>query len=170
MASDKLASKLNELMNGELHAHNTYMGMAAWASNNNLEGVKAFLLGHAAEERGHMMRFFNYLSELGAPISFNAVAEPKIAANDVRGIFLRVQQDEQNVSRNIYAVIDLARAESDYATDQFLQWFAAEQHEEEQLARTILDTIDLIGEGPHALYMVDRELAKLAAEHEDEAA
>ena len=162
MTSDKLAAKLNDLMNGEHRAHHLYLQMAAWASMHKLDGVKDFLLGHAAEERGHMMKFFEYLDDLGAPIALNGLPDADLKFADVKALFLRVQSEEQQVSRNIFEVIDLARAEHDYATDQFLQWFAGEQHEEEKMALKILDRIDVIGEGENALYFIDLELAKFA--------
>lgn len=162
MASKKLAQKLNDLMNGELSAHNTYLQMAAWASAQNLDGAKKFLLGHAAEERAHMMKFFDYLDDLGAPIAIKTVTAPVIKAKDVRELFVRVQKEEEGVSKAIFEVIDLAREERDFATDQFLQWFAREQHEEEKLAKQILDKIDLILKGDNTLYFIDLELGKFA--------
>lgn len=163
MASPELSAKLNDLMNGELRAHNIYLQMAAWASGRNLDGVRGFLLGHAAEERGHMMKFFDYLDELSAPISLDTVDKPTVSANNVKELFLQLQAEEKAVSQNIFEVIGIARDERDYATDQFLQWFAAEQHEEEKLAQAILDKIDLIGEGPNSLYLFDLEIAKMGA-------
>ncbi len=164
MVSEKLGQKLNELLNGELQAHHVYLAAAAWASGRNLEGAKTFLLKHAAEELTHMLKFFTFLDDLGLPITFKALPKPEVPANDVNGLFKLVQEEERKVSRHIHEAIDLARSEHSYETDQFLQWFAAEQHEEEKLARAILDKIALIGEGPNSLYLVDRELAHLAKE------
>jgi len=163
MASAELSAKLNDLMNGELRAHNIYLQMAAWASGQNLDGVKGFLLGHAEEERGHMMKFFHYLDDLSAPISLGTVEAPKIAASNVKDLFLQLQKEEQAVSAAIFEVIGIAREERDYPTDQFLQWFAAEQHEEEKMAQAILDKIDLIGDGPNSLYLFDLEIAKMGS-------
>ncbi len=162
MVSAKLEAKLNDLLNGELAAHHVYLAAAAWASGKAYEGAKDFLLVHAAEELTHMLKFFAFLDDLGAPISFNALPQPVVEAADIKELFLRVQEEERKVSRNIYDVIELAREEHSYETDQFLQWFAAEQHEEEKLCRQILDKIELIGEGPNSLYLLDKELAGLA--------
>ncbi len=165
MVSDKLGQKLNDLLNGELEAHHIYLQAAAWASAHNLEGAKTFLLKHAAEELTHMLKFFGFLDDLGLPITLRALPKPEVYANDVHGLFTRIQEEERKVSQNIYEVIHFARSEHSYETDQFLQWFAAEQHEEEKLARTILDKIALIGDGPNSLYLVDRELTRLATNH-----
>ncbi|OYX02297.1 MAG: ferroxidase [Rhizobiales bacterium 32-66-8] len=162
MVSEKLQGKLNDLLNGELAAHHIYLQAAAWASGQNLEGTKTFLLKHAAEELTHMLKFFAFLDDLGAPIAIKALPKPEILANDIVGLFKLVQEEERKVSKNIFEVIDIARAEHSYEADQFLQWFAGEQHEEEKLCRQILDKIALIGDGPNSLYLVDREVGKLS--------
>ncbi|TCT06637.1 ferritin [Aquabacter spiritensis] len=162
MVSEKLETKLNELLNGELEAHHIYLQAAAWASAMKFEGAKNFLLVHAAEELTHMLKFFTFLDDLGAPIALKALPKPVIDATTIKALFVRVQEEERKVSQHIFEAIDLARAEHSYETDQFLQWFAAEQHEEEKLCRQILDKIELIGEGPNSQYFVDKELGALA--------
>jgi ferritin len=52
----------------------------------------------------------------------------------------------------------LAVEEKDYASQAFLQWFVTEQVEEEDSASQVLETLKMIGDKPHALLMLDREL------------
>jgi len=162
MTSKKLTATLNDLLNGELRAHHAYLQAAAWAAERNLDGCYKFLLHHAAEELEHMHRFFGFLNELGASVTFAELPAPKVAANDVTGLFKIVADHEARVTRAIHAALDLARAENDHAVASFLQWFVDEQHEEDTLCRTVLDKIALIGEGPQALYFIDREIGELA--------
>ncbi|MCB4769634.1 ferritin [Ancylobacter sp. Lp-2] len=163
MVSEKLKDKLNELLNGEMEAHHIYTQAAAWCSANSFEGATKFFLGHAKEELGHMLKFFEFLDDLSAPISLHGHQRPIIEASDIRALFLAIQEEERKVTRHIVEAIAISREEHSYETDAFLQWFAHEQHEEEKLCRKILDRIDLIGKGPHANYYIDRELAALAA-------
>ena len=44
----------------------------------------------------------------------------------------------------------------------FLQWYVAEQIEEEALARTILDKLALIGNDKGGLYLFDRDIAQIS--------
>lgn len=162
MVSQKLEAKLNELLNGEMEAHHIYTQAAAWAAGNKFEGVTQFLLGHAKEELEHMLKFFAFLDDLGAQIALHGHQRPVISAADIRSLFLRIQEEERKVTAGITEAIELARAERSYETDEFLAWFAREQHEEEKLCRKILDRIDLIGAGPHAAYFVDKELGAMA--------
>ena len=52
--------------------------------------------------------------------------------------------------------------EKDYATHNFLQWYVAEQIEEEAQAKTILDKINLIGDDKGGLYLFDRDIQQIA--------
>lgn len=163
MVSEKLEAKLNELLNGEMEAHHVYTQAAAWASAHKFEGVTKFLLGHAKEEMGHMLKFFEFLDDLGAQIALHGHQRPVISAGNVRELFQRIQEEERKVTAHIVEAITLARGENSFEADSFLEWFSREQHEEEKLCRKILDRIDLIGEGPHTAYFIDKELGSLAA-------
>ncbi|MEM1124313.1 MAG: ferritin, partial [Bacteroidota bacterium] len=46
-------------------------------------------------------------------------------------------------------------------TNNFLQWYIMEQREEEDLMRSLLDKIKLIGEGPMTLYYIDKEVSAI---------
>ena len=43
-----------------------------------------------------------------------------------------------------------------------MQWYVAEQHEEETLFKSVLDKINLVGHDGHALFFVDKDLAEMA--------
>ena len=58
--------------------------------------------------------------------------------------------------------MSIAYEEKDYSSLNFLQWYVAEQHEEESLFAGILDRIRLIGIDGRGLYHIDNELAQLA--------
>jgi len=51
--------------------------------------------------------------------------------------------------------------EKDFVTHNFLQWYVTEQLEEEALARTVLDKINLIGNDKGGLYLFDRDIQQL---------
>lgn len=57
---------------------------------------------------------------------------------------------------NLYA---LAEAEHDYASRGKLDWFVAEQVEEEENCHDLISRIKLAGDSALALYQIDQELA-----------
>jgi ferritin len=74
-------------------------------------------------------------------------------------VFQAVYEHEQTVSRGINDLMDLAIEERDHAAKEFLQWFVAEQVEEEASADAIVQDLKRIGDHGHGLLMIDRELA-----------
>ena len=73
--------------------------------------------------------------------------------------FDAVCKHEAKVTGLINKLVDQARKEPDHATDNMLQWFVAEQVEEEDTADKIRSRIKLVGDKGHGLHMIDRELA-----------
>ena len=66
---------------------------------------------------------------------------------------------EEKVTALINNLYSLALDEKDHATCGKLDWFVAEQVEEEETARGLIDRLKLIGDNGLALYMLDQELA-----------
>jgi len=60
----------------------------------------------------------------------------------------------------INKLVDTAIAEKDHATNNMLQWFVAEQIDEEASANEIVQKLKLIGEDGRGLLILDRELAE----------
>lgn len=58
----------------------------------------------------------------------------------------------------------------DYPTFNFLQWYVAEQHEEEKLFKSVIDKLTLAGKSGEGLYFIDKELATLDAQNYPRAA
>ena len=54
--------------------------------------------------------------------------------------------------------------EKDYSAFNFLQWYVAEQHEEEKLFSGILDKLNLLGEDGKGLFLIDKDLGNLAGQ------
>ena len=52
----------------------------------------------------------------------------------------------------------LCLEEKDFTTHNFMQWYVSEQLEEEAMARTILDKLNMIGNDKAGLYLFDRDL------------
>jgi len=61
-------------------------------------------------------------------------------------------------------LVDSCLQEKDYTTHNFLQWYVAEQIEEERLARTLLDKLKLIGNDKGGMYLFDRDLENFEGE------
>lgn len=163
MSSASIGPTLNELLNGELHAAHIYLQAGAWCAERSLDGCSAFLLDHASEELMHMRKFLDYMIDVDLPVTFAALPEPKVSVEHVRDLFQLILDHERKVTRNIYAAASEAQSIGDQGTFEFLQWFIMEQREEEKTFRELVDRTKLIGDGPHTLYYIDKEVAEIAA-------
>jgi len=116
-----------------------------------------------------MMKIFHYLIEMDAQAISPSIKQPPADFKDVKTVFADTLQHERKVTQSINDIVELAIKEGDHATYAFLQWYVTEQREEESLMRTILDKINLIGDGAQSNYFIDKEIeainaAEIAAE------
>ncbi len=152
---------LNNQINEEAYASHFYLAMAYWCDSQALNGCKRFFERQSEEERQHMLKFYEYVSESnGTPIT-PTLAKPPQDFKSINSLFEHVLKQEQKVTASINKIMALAYKESDFATVQFLHWFVEEQREEEALIQSILDRINIIGGGGQSLYYIDKEIDKI---------
>lgn len=161
MISEKMIQALNDQIKMEGQASFLYLAMSAWCDEKGMEGCAQFLRRQSEEEREHMLGIFDYLSEVDALAVTPGIDQPPREFPTVQKLFESVYEHEQKVTQAIHKLLHLALDEQDYTTQHFLQWYVEEQKEEEALMRTILDKIKLIGDGPQALYYIDKEISAI---------
>ncbi|MEM7446193.1 MAG: ferritin [Pseudomonadota bacterium] len=152
---------LNGLLNGELHHVHLYWQASAWCVGNHLDGCAGFLRDHADDELSHMKRVFDFMIDSEMSITFAPLPEPKVEADDVLGLFQAMLTHEGEVTDSVGNAVSEALDAGDHSAFEFLQWFVREQRRELRLFRQIVDRIKLIGDGPQALFFVDREIVDL---------
>lgn len=156
--SQKMSKAINEQIGRELGASLQYTAIATYFEARSLPRLASYFAKQADEERGHAMRFVRYLVDVGAKVAFPAVAAPKsefgTAEEPVR-LSLRWEED---VTKQIYGLLEIALKENDYMTQQFLQWFIEEQREEVASMQKLLDVVRLAGES--GLLLVEDYIAR----------
>ncbi len=161
MLNHAISEKLNEQINLEFYSSNIYLQMSAWCEQKGYEGAAAFLLRHADEEMSHMQKLFTYISETGGLPLVGAIDAPKNDYQSLKEVFEIILEHEKFVTAKINELVEVTFAHEDYSSFNFLQWYVAEQHEEEKLFSSILDKFNLVGEDGRSLYYIDRDLATL---------
>lgn len=161
MLSKKIEKALNNQIRLEAEASQYYLAMASWAETSGLNGVATFLYQHSDEERMHMLKLVHYVNERGGKAVIPAISQPPLKFNSLTQIFESLLKHEVNVTKEINNVVEACLQEKDYTTHNFMQWYVAEQIEEEALARTILDKLQLIGSDKGGLYLFDRDITSL---------
>jgi len=158
MLSENMEKALNKQINAELYSSYLYLSMAAYFHSTGLDGFANWMRAQAKEEDVHAMKIFDYVNERGAHVVLAEIEGPKTKWNSAVEVFEETLSHEQKVTALINGLVDLAKKESDHATDNFLQWFVAEQVEEEASAGEVLNKVKMVGEKGHGLYMLDKEL------------
>jgi ferritin len=166
MLSEKLLKALNGQINAEFGSAYQYLAMAAYFDSVNLGGSARWMRRQSREEVSHAMKIFDFIHDRDGRVSLRAVAQPEGQFPSPLGVWETVLKQEQHVTGLIYALYRLASDEKDYATQTMLQWFIAEQVEEEKTAKSILEQVRMIGPSSSAIYFLDRHLGKEAEKKE----
>ena len=161
MVSDIIEKALNHQIRIEAESSQIYLAMASWAEVQGFEGVASFMYAHSDEERMHMLKLVKFVNERGGHAEVSDLTKPPVSFGSFKEMFQKLFDHEVMVSQKINDLVDITLKEKDYATHNFLQWYVAEQIEEEALARNILDKINLIGDDKGGLYLFDNDVKLL---------
>ena len=164
MLNEKVESALNHQIKIEAQSSQFYLAMASWAETEGLVGTAKFLYEHSDEERQHMLKLIKIVNERGGKALIPELEAPPEDFESIVEIFKTLLQHEIKVTNHVYEVVDICLSEKDYTTHNFMQWYVAEQLEEEATARTIMDKLQMIGNEIAGLYLFDRDLENLTPE------
>ncbi|HNV23983.1 MAG TPA: ferritin [Candidatus Omnitrophota bacterium] len=154
----KLLKAMNEQINKEMFSAYLYLGMAVYLEKKTLLGCSKWMQLQAKEEMEHAMKIFHYLLERGCEVELDAIAKPSVDYSSVKDVFQKTLKHEQFVTASINKLYETAVAANDNAAGIFLQWFVAEQVEEESHASEILGQLDYIKDDSPAMLMLDKAL------------
>ncbi len=160
MISKEMEKAINEQIRAELYSSYLYLSMAAHFEADNLRGFAHWMRRQAEEERGHAMKFFDYLVERGGRVELMAIDAPRTSWSSPEEIFQEVLAHERKVTSLINGLYEKALAEKDYPSQIMLQWFISEQVEEEASAEEVLQKIKVLSGSPQGMLILDRELAQ----------
>lgn len=158
MLSQIIQDALNKQIKVEGDSSQIYLAMASWAEVQGFEGISTFMFAQSEEERLHMLKLVKYINQRGGQAKISGTVEPNLDLSSYKVLFKQLLEHEIKVSESINDLVGISLDQRDYATHNFLQWYVAEQIEEEANARYILDKINLIGDDKGGLYLFDNEM------------
>lgn len=158
MLDASIEEAINDQINYELYSAYIYYAMQSWFLEKNMNGMATWMGVQVMEEMCHAQIFFNYVVERGGRVLLKPVEGPRNDFDSPLHVFRSALEHEQKVTVRINHIMDLAIDIRDHATAQFLQWFVAEQVEEEAAAAEIAGKLEWAQEAPAALYQIDNEL------------
>jgi len=159
----RVVGAINQQINSELSASYSYLAMSAYCERQKFTGAARWLRLQSQEEHMHAMKLFDFILARDHSVELQALERPRLEFATVSEVFHRALEQEQEVSRQIDALYEIAFTEKAFAAVAELQWFLTEQVEEEKTAREIVAKFDLVGNDPSSLLDLDRELGSRAA-------
>ena len=158
LATQKLIDALNAQVGREMGASMQYLAIAAWFAEQDLKQLARFFYRQADEERGHAMKFFHFIIEAGGKVVMPEIKAPQSefgTAEECAQLSLRW---EEEVTQQIYDLVELGKSDRNYIALRFLDWFVTEQLEEVSTMTSLLNIIRRAGE--ERLLLVEDYLAR----------
>ena len=130
MPAARFVEQLNAQIGNELAAHNQYLACAVFYDALTMPRMAAFFYGQALEERDHATMMIQYLLDTDSDVVIPGVEAPSNTFADLVAPISLALEQEKRVTDQINGLLKTAREESDFASEQFMQWFIKEQVEE----------------------------------------
>jgi ferritin len=112
------------------------------------------------EEVTHAEKIFDHVIERDGRSVLLGFDKPQAEWKSPLDAFEAAYEHEQKVTAMINNLVNIARSESDHASEVFLQWFVTEQVEEEASVKAIVQQFKLLGDSKAGLFQIDRELGQ----------
>lgn len=159
MIKPEITTALNEQINREMYSAYLYMSMSAYAGKIGLKGFANWFMVQYHEEMFHAMKIYEYIQRQGEDVKLESLATPPCTFESPLDMFTQTLTHEQYITESINNLMDLAVSMKDHGTQIFLEWYVTEQIEEEENDNDIIQQLNIIGDNPHGLLLLDRELA-----------
>lgn len=158
MLQKKIEDALNEQINAELWSAYLYLSMSLHFQHDGRPGIANWFMIQFQEEQAHALALMNYMNARDAKVVLKSIADVPTTWDSPKAAFEATLEHEKNVTKMINDLYAMAEEEKDFATRQKLNTFVAEQVEEEDSVRQIIDDLSLVGEDGTGLLQIDREL------------
>jgi bacterioferritin B len=146
LISRELASAFNEQIGHEFGASMQYVSIAAHFQKSHLTLLAKLFFEQAEEEREHAMKFVKYLLDTKAELRIPEIPAATPTFGSAEAAVNAALTWEQEVTRQITALMEQAVKDNDYLAQSFLQWFIDEQLEEVVKMDRLLNVIRQSGE------------------------
>jgi ferritin len=159
MLDQRMLEAVNRQINAELYSAYLYLSMSARFAALGLPGGANWTRVQAQEEMAHAAKFYDHVIERNGAVRLMAIEEPPSSWDTPLAMFENILTHEQKVTSLINDLADLALELRDHASHNMLQWFIAEQVEEEASAEEMIQKLRLTQDAPGGLFQLDNEMS-----------
>ena len=123
----RIFESLNNQIKEELIIGYTLLSMSSVFADMNLKGCEQWAREQSQNRLQRSQKIFDHIILRGAKVKLMPIPAPKHDWRAPLHMFEEVSRIEQRTSGNFTAMVEIATAEKDYASLNFLQWFVEEQ-------------------------------------------
>ena len=160
MIDKKLENILNKQTNREFYSAYLYLAVSAHFDEIGLKGCSHWAKVQAREEVDHGMIIFDHILERDGDIQLMDISAPSASFGNPFEVFQMILEHEKIITADINEIASDSDLTCDFATRHFINWYVAEQVEEEAQVRYIVDKFELFNNDHVVLYHMDEELGK----------
>ena len=153
----ELTSAINQHLAAEFQAGHTYLAMSIWLREKDLAGFSTYMHDKSQEERDHAARMIAYLVDSDEQVEFPTIEAPERSWPSVQTLFDQVYDMEKGVTASINRLSAMAETVGERSATAMLDWFVAEQLQEEAEARFVRKRLRLAGDNSAALLLLDQQ-------------
>lgn len=159
MINKKVEDILNAQINKEFYSAYLYLAMSAYFDEIGLKGFSHWTKVQAREEVDHGMIIFDYIIARNGNVDFKQIDIPDTDFHEPLQVFEKIYEHEKSVTSSIDSVASMSEDECDLATRNFIDWYIAEQVEEEASVYEVIKKMKMFGSDKSILYHLDKELS-----------
>ncbi|MGM9863527.1 MAG: ferritin [Lepagella sp.] len=155
MISQKMQDALNGQIVAEIWSANLYLSMSFFFEGEGFTGFANWMKKQSLEEMSHAYMIADFVIKRGGKAVLGQIDAVPQSWESPLAAFENVYAHECKVSALINNLLELAKAEHDFASEDFLWQFVREQVEEEATASGIVDRLKRMG--ATAIFNLDQE-------------
>ena len=163
LISRELAAAFNEQIGHEFGASLQYVSIASYFNQRHFVLLAGLFFKQSEEEQTHARKFVQYVLDTKGELKIPSIPAPSPTFPSAEAAVQAALGWEEEVTRQITGLMDLAVKQNDYLAQSFLQWFIDEQLEEVVKMDRLLGVVKQSGEKNLLMveaYLVHIEKAK----------
>ena len=139
--SKKLQDSINSQVSHEFGATMLYIHIASFFEQEDLVSLAQLFFEQAEEEKMHAMKFVHFILEAGGDVAIPQIPLTEQKFRDAEEAVATALKWENIVTVQVNGLMDIAIADNDHISQDFLRWFVTEQLEELSKMGNILGII-----------------------------
>lgn len=143
LISETLTSSICEQISFEIYNSNLYLFIAGYLRNKGLNNLSAFFMKQSEEEIGHSRKFFNFLTDMNAPVSVPEIDSPDFSIVTITDIAQSYLDREISTTNSINELKKLSIEEDNPVCEEFLREMISLQQGEYSESTDFMDKANL---------------------------